>query len=145
MNRIFLLLGVVLVSACSSVEEQKRPNIHIEDMTNLYLFLLKQPVEKVHRKIYNAGYENYRVKDIARMIRQTLDREIKIVTTSTDDNRSYHVSSEKIKKELGFVAGHRIEEAVRDLEKAFRAGLIPDPMSDIRYFNIKTMPARPPG
>ena len=39
--------------------EQKRPNLHIQDMTDLYLFLLDQPPEKIHRKIYNAGYQNY--------------------------------------------------------------------------------------
>jgi dTDP-D-glucose 4,6-dehydratase len=57
----------------------------------------------------------------------------------TDDHRSYHVSSEKIKRELGFVAHHTIEEAVEDLVDAFDGGKIPNPMSDIRYYNIKTM------
>ena len=77
--------------------------------------------------------------DIAQMVRQTLNGDIEIKAIPTDDNRSYHVSSEKIKRELGFVARYRIEEAVKDLLEAFNAGLIPDPMTDIRYFNIKTM------
>ncbi len=38
--------------------EQKRPNLHIEDMTELYLFLLEQPAERIHNRIYNVGYEN---------------------------------------------------------------------------------------
>jgi dTDP-D-glucose 4,6-dehydratase len=63
------------------------------------------------------------------------------VTTPTDDNRSYHISSEKIRRELGFVPKRTIEDAVRGLVDGFRTGKIPDPMTDIRYYNIKTMQA----
>ena len=119
--------------------EQKRPNLHIEDMTDLYLFLLEQPGEKVHKKIYNVGYENYRVREIAEIVRHTLGRNIPIVTTPTNDKRSYHVSSRKIKEELGFEAKHMIEEAIEDLKNAFDKGLLPDSMENERYFNIKRM------
>ena len=121
--------------------EQKRPNLHIEDMTDLYLFLLNQPDEKIHRKIYNVGYENHKVKDIAEMIKETLGGEISIDTIATDDNRSYHVSSQKIKQDLGFEAKHSIKEAVADLKLAFDNGKIPNSMDDKRYYNIKTMQA----
>ena len=121
--------------------EQKRPNLHIEDMTDLYLFLLEQPEEKIRGKIYNVGYENYRVREIAEMVRNTLGGDIPVETIPTDDNRSYHVSSRRIKEELGFEAKHNIEEAILDLERAFRSGRVPDPMDDIRYYNIKTMQA----
>ena len=121
--------------------EQKRPNIHIEDMIELYCFLLEQPPDSIRNKIYNVGYENYKVKEIAEMVNRGLGGNIPIVTTPSDDNRSYHVSSEKIFRELGFKAGHTLEEAVQDLKKAFDEGKIPDSMKDIRYFNIKTMQA----
>ena len=121
--------------------EQKRPNIHIEDMTDLYLFILEQPAEKIRDKIYNAGYHNYRVREIAEIVNEALGGGIKIVATPTDDNRSYHVSSEKIRRELGFQAKRTLQEAVLDLEDAFKAGLIPNPLTDIRYYNIKTMQA----
>ena len=121
--------------------EQKRPNLHIEDMTDLYLFLLKQPAEKIHKKVYNVGYENFKVREIAEMIRDTLGGNIPIETTPTDDIRSYHVSSEKIKRELGFEAKHSIQEAILDLKAAFDLQKIPDSMNDIRYSNIKTMQA----
>jgi nucleoside-diphosphate-sugar epimerase len=119
--------------------EQSRPNLHIEDMTDLYLFLLDQPPERIHRKIYNAGYQNYTVRELAEMVRDTMDGDIVIETTPTDDIRSYHVSSRKIKEELGFEARHTIQDAVRDLKRAFAAGLLPNSMEDIRYYNIKTM------
>jgi len=119
--------------------EQKRPNLHIEDMTDLYLFLLKQPAEKIHRKIYNVGYENYKVGEIALMVTDTLGGDIPIVTTPTNDNRSYHVSSKRIKEQLGFEPKHTIQVAILDLKDAFGSGKIPNPMDDIKYYNIKMM------
>lgn len=121
--------------------DQMRPNIHIEDMADLYCYLLELPDEKIHEKIFNAGYENYKVREIAEMIQSALGRQILIETVPTDDNRSYHVSSKKIKEQLGFSPKHAIKEAVVDLKNAFDAGKIPNPMTDIRYYNIKTMKA----
>jgi nucleoside-diphosphate-sugar epimerase len=121
--------------------EQKRPNLHITDMTDLYLFLLDQPASKINGKIYNVGYENHSVRDIAEIVNNALGGGIPVVTTPSNDIRSYHVSSRKIAEELGFVAKHTIDEAVTDLKKAFDAGLVPDSLTDIRYYNIKLMQA----
>lgn len=122
---------------------QKRPNLHIEDMTDLYLQLLEMPDEKIAGKIFNAGYENHKIAELARIVQKVVGKEgVEIVTTPTDDNRSYHISSEKIARELGFKPKHTVEEAVKNLCHAFRVGLIPNPMEDIRYYNIKTMQAK---
>jgi nucleoside-diphosphate-sugar epimerase len=121
--------------------EQMRPNIHIEDIADLYVFLLDLPDNKIQKKIYNVGYENYKVKDIAKMVQSVLSNQIAIKTVPTDDNRSYHVSSEKIKEELGFFPKHSVEEAILDLKKAFDTEKIPNPLDDIRYYNNKTMQA----
>lgn len=119
--------------------EQKRPNIHIDDMVDLYLFLLQCDDEKIDGKIYNAGYENFKVKDIAEMVREGLGTDVEIVSVPSDDNRSYHVSSEKMRTELGFTASRTVVDAVRDLAEAFADGRVPDPMDDPKYFNIKLM------
>lgn len=119
--------------------EQMRPNIHIEDMTDLYVRTLELPDEKIDGRIFNAGYENHCVAEIAATVRDIVGPDVQIVTTPTDDNRSYHISSEKIRRELGFVPQHTIEDAVSDLVVAFRAGKIPNAMTDISYYNIKTM------
>ena len=119
--------------------EQKRPNIHIEDITDLYVDLLKLPKEQIAGKIWNAGYENHRVREIAEQVKDEVGPDVEIVTTPTDDNRSYHISSKKIEKDIGFVPKHTIREAVRDLVEAFQAGKIPDSLTDERYSNIKTM------
>jgi len=130
---------------------QLRPNIHIDDITDLYVQLLREPDARIAGKIYNAGYQNLSVAEIARIVRDTVEKQmpdrapIEIVTTDTNDMRSYHVCSSKIRRELGFVPRHTIEDAVRDLVTAFRQGRIPDSMTDPRYYNIKTMQALEPG
>lgn len=119
--------------------QQKRPNLHIKDMVDVYLFMLKQPADKIQQKIYNVGYENFKVMEIAEKVKATLGSDVEIKVTPTDDNRSYHVNSDKIRNELGFTPKHTIEEAIIELRDAFEAGLIPDSMDDIKYFNIKLM------
>ncbi len=121
--------------------DQKRPNIHIEDMARFYVESLRWPHEKIHRKIYNVGYENRSVREIAEMVREEIGPEIPIKTEPTDDHRSYHVCSQKIADELGFTSKHSVREAIRDLKNAFAEGLIPDSLNAPRYFNIKTMQA----
>lgn len=122
--------------------QQKRPNIHIEDMTDLYVLSLTYPKEKIAGQIFNVGYENYSVRQIADLVKENLGRpDLEIVTEATNDNRSYHISSEKITKALGFRPKHTIGEAVRDLKMAFEQGKILNAMTDMRYYNIKTMQA----
>ena len=120
--------------------KQKRPNIHIEDVTDLYVKLLELPEKMIAGKTFNAGYENYQISELAGMVREVVGKEgVEIVTTPTDDNRSYHISSAKIERELGYKPEHTVEEAVKDLKDAFDTGKVPNPMDDIRYYNIKTM------
>lgn len=120
--------------------QQKRPNIHIGDMTDLYCYLLELPSDKIAGKIWNAGYENHKVAEIAEMVQNVIGEDsVKITTTSTDDNRSYHVSSSKIANDIDFVPSRTIEDAVSDLKDAFDKGLIPDSLTDPKYFNVKLM------
>jgi nucleoside-diphosphate-sugar epimerase len=119
--------------------KQMRPNIHIEDMTDAYIKSLEWSDDAIDGKIYNVGFDNFTVSEIAEKIRTIVGEDIEIVTTPSNDNRSYHVSSKKIKKELGFTAECTVEDAIRDLVAAFQAGKIPDSMTAARYYNIKTM------
>ena len=118
---------------------QKRPNIHIDDMVGLYLFLLDQADEKIDGKIYNAGYENFTLLELADIVKGVVGGDIPIDVEPTDDLRSYHVSSEKMRHELGFKPRHTIEDAVRDMVVAFKDGRLPNSMDDPRYFNIELM------
>jgi nucleoside-diphosphate-sugar epimerase len=108
-------------------------------MTDLYVQTLKFEDDLIDGKVFNAGYENHKVMDIAKMVKQGVGGDVDIVTVPTDDNRSYHISSEKIRKELGFTPNHTIDDAVTDLVGAFGKGSIPDSMTGDRYYNIKVM------
>ena len=121
--------------------EQLRPNLHIEDMTDLYLKLLEAPDNQIDRKVWNAGYHNLKVREIAELVRSVVGKSAEIVTEPTNDNRSYQVSSEKIAREFGFKPRHTVEDAIRDLKGAFAGGKISNPMTDMRYYNIRTMQA----
>ena len=124
---------------------QLRPNLHVQDYADLCKLLLVAPTEKVANQIFNCGYQNMTIMEIAHMVKKVVEQEfpqkapIDIVTTPTDDNRSYHINSDKIKKTLGFAPKHTIEEAVRDLCRAFRAGKIPNSFSDDRFYNVRTL------
>jgi nucleoside-diphosphate-sugar epimerase len=126
---------------------QKRPNIHIEDISDLYVELLATPAEMIAGKTFNAAYQNHTVAQLGEIVRAIVEREmpelrpIKVETSPSNDLRSYHVSSDKIKRELGWTPQRTIEDAVRDLCAAFRAGKVPNPTTDIRYFNVKTIQA----
>lgn len=119
--------------------DQFRPNIHIGDMVDVYLLLLAAPAVQIDGKVFNAGYENHTVMDLAKMVRNRVGERVKLTVKPTDDPRSYHVSSKKIQKELGFVPHHTIEEAVGDLISAFATNKLPNSLDDPRYFNIKMM------
>ena len=121
--------------------EQLRPNLHVDDMTDLYLMLLDAPDNVVDGKVWNAGYQNLKVREIADMVRDKVGQDVDIAVTPTDDHRSYHVSSEKIRRDLGFLPQHSVEDAIEGLRDAFSAGLVANAMSDDRYYNIKRMQA----
>jgi nucleoside-diphosphate-sugar epimerase len=119
--------------------KQLRPNIHIADMVESYITLLRAPKDKIAGEIFNAGIENQTVLELAETVQREIGDDVKLTTIPSNDNRSYHISSKKIADRLGFVPKHTIREAVADLKRAFEAGLLPDSLNDERYFNIKRM------
>jgi nucleoside-diphosphate-sugar epimerase len=81
------------------------------------------------------------VREIAEMVRSEVGQNVEIVVTPTDDHRSYHVSSARIQRELGFSAERSVKDAIMDLKAAFHTGKVPNAMTDDRYYNIKRMQA----
>ncbi len=118
---------------------QKRPNIHIQDITDLYVKTLEYEDNQISNKVFNAGYENMPLMEIAKLVQKVIGNNIEIAVERTDDLRSYHISSEKIKKELGYTPKHTIEDAVLELKQAFEKGLLKDPLNNSMYYNIKRM------
>jgi len=124
---------------------QMRPNLHIEDMVEAYQLMLTAPHDKIHGQVFNIGFENHSITDLALIVKRVVEeeipgrREVNIVTTPSDDNRSYHVNSDKIRRILDFRAKRTIEDAVRDLSRAFRNHLLNDSFDDDWYYNVRTM------
>jgi nucleoside-diphosphate-sugar epimerase len=119
---------------------QLRPNIHVDDMVDAYALLLEAPREKVHRATFNIGYENYPVSVLAEKVKAALgDPSVTIAAKPTNDLRSYHVNSDRIRKVLGFAARRTIEDAVRGIATAYREGKFQDPLNNPLYHNIKRM------
>lgn len=124
---------------------QKRPNLHVQDMVDLYKLLLEVPDEKIAGQIFNAGFQNMSIMEIAQVVKRVVEEifpekgSIPIVTTPTDDIRSYHVNSDKIRKILGYQPKRSVEDAVRDLCAAFKAGKLPDSLQDTFYFNVRRL------
>jgi len=118
---------------------QLRPNFHVRDCAELYVKCLELPEAKIDGKIFNAGYQNLTIMRIAELVQEIIGKNVSIETTPTNDNRSYHISSEKIKKELGYEPRYSIEDAVKELKEAFEKGKVKDPLTNSLYYNIKRM------
>jgi nucleoside-diphosphate-sugar epimerase len=121
---------------------QYRPNLHIQDMTDLYVKLLKAPAARIAGKVWNVGFENQTVSAIADEVRRVVgDERVRIVTEPTDDLRSYRIDSRKVEREFGFVPRRSVGDAIDELVAAFRDGKVPNSMADDRYYNIRRMQA----
>lgn len=110
--------------------KQVRPNIHIDDITEVYLHLLNRPDLT---GIYNAGFENISILDIAQLVTKHIPVEIKI--TASNDPRSYRVNSDKLLN-TGFKPKKNVETAIQEIIAHFQAGTLKD---EPRFHNLKWM------
>ena len=118
---------------------QLRPNINIKDMARVYSSLIEAPISKINCEIFNAGIENKTVMELAQIVKKTVGDDVTLEISPTDDNRSYHISSEKIQNQLNFKFEFTIVDAVNGLIEAFEKKLLLDTLTNKKYFNIKTM------
>jgi nucleoside-diphosphate-sugar epimerase len=124
---------------------QLRPNLHVQDYVDVVELLLTAPDDKIADMIFNVGTQNLSLMEIAHLVKRVVEEEfpgrgeLAIVTTPTDDIRSYHINSDKIKRMLGFVPQYTVEDAVRDLCHAFRDNRIPNSLEDDYYFNVRRL------
>ena len=108
-------------------------------MVNSYFAILNADNKKINGEIFNVGFKNQTVNELANNVKEVIGDDIEIVKTKSDDNRSYHVSCKKISEILGFNTKHTIKDAVTDLKKAFENKLIINSFDDEKFFNIKRM------
>jgi len=117
---------------------QFRPNLHISDMVDAYLFVLNQKTSSINREIFNINGENLTLNQIAQKVSEITNVD-KIEFKQTNDLRSYRVDASKIKTKLGFKPKLGVDEAILDLKKALNEGKFKDPLNNSLYFNIKRM------
>jgi len=126
--------------------KQKRPNLHIKDMTECYKLLLKAPEDKIAGQIFNVGAQNMKVSDIAELVADVVYEEKEgmyprpaIKTQPSTDTRSYHVNSDKIFHVLGFAPKFTVEDAILDLCVKFRMGMWKDALTNPVFTNVKQL------
>ena len=135
--RLDLSVNVLTISALDRGRitvfggSQVRPNIHLDDMIRVYLHLLDRADEM--SGIFNAGFENVSIMEIARTVTRHVP--VEIDTTESNDPRSYRLCSDKLLA-TGFEPKFGIEDAIRDLVEAYRRG---DLANDDNQYNVKTM------
>ena len=120
--------------------KQLRPNINIKDIVRAYEFMISAESEKINSEIFNVGYENHTIEELAHIVKNTIgDANIQLEYVHTDDIRSYHINSDKIKNVLGFEPNYTIQDAVQTLAEAYNQGLIIDGLNNQLYHNIQMM------
>ena len=125
--------------------DQLRPNLHVMDYADAVELLIKSGSKKIKNQIFNIGYQNLTILEIANLVKKVVEKifpdkgEIKIERVSSDDNRSYHINSDKIKKVLNYIPKRSVEVAVKDLCEAFKKNLLKNSFDKDIYFNIERM------
>ena len=124
---------------------QLRPNLHIQDYAELCKTLLEASDEIIADQVFNCGYQNMSIMQIAETVKKVVLEEfpekdkITVEVSPSNDLRSYHINSDKITNVIGFKPQHSVEEAIRDLCRAFREGKLPDSLENDIYFNVRKM------
>ena len=121
---------------------QSRPNLHIDDMCELYKILIMNDIKKFNGEIFNAGTENLKIIEVAIQVKSIIDKKYNFSTDirieHSEDIRSYMINSEKIKNKLGFKFKKSVDHAIQDLCEAFDTKKIVDSFSD-KWSNIKVL------
>lgn len=121
---------------------QMRPNIHIQDLTDFYVALVSIPANNINGKAFNVSRSNATVLELAEMIRKEINPDLNIEIVPTTDTRSYHLSTEKVQKELAFTTTRPLVLACQELRDAFSNGQVIDPDRPI-YRNVELMKLKP--
>ncbi len=124
---------------------QLRPNLHVKDMVEAYRVLLAADDAVIKGEIFNCGFQNMSIADIAGLVAQIVPKyrpewgELTIETLPSDDLRSYHVNSDKIARVLSFTPKYSVADAIEGLCQAFSDGLLPNSFDEAEYFNVRRM------
>lgn len=150
--RLDLSVNILTCHACLKNKitvfggSQMRPNLHVKDYADVVQLLMEVPAHAINREIFNVGFQNMSILDIAHTVKRVVEQErsftdpIEIeVLPSDDDIRSYHINSDKIKNVLGFTPKYSVEDAVRGLCVKFGRTDMPDCLTDDIYYPVRRL------
>ena len=122
---------------------QLRPNLHIQDYIEVVDLFINSPAQKINKQIFNVGYQNLTVLEIANKVKKIIEEKnkinVQIEITESDDNRSYHINSDKIFDHLGYKPKRTVEDAILELIDAFDNNKLANTFNDNIYYNVKRL------
>ena len=123
---------------------QLRPNLHVQDYAEVVDLLIETSIDKINGQIFNVGYENLSIYEIAKRVKSDVENmnvaeDINIEITESNDDRSYHINSDKIFNVLGYKAKRGISDATIEIISCFKKGLLKNSFDDDIYFNVKRL------
>ncbi|MBM9624161.1 NAD-dependent epimerase/dehydratase family protein [Streptomyces zhihengii] len=126
---------------------QYRPNVHIDDLVDVYCRLVLDPsLGPLNGRPLNVGRQNMTVSEIAAAVRERVSRRlgepVDVTTTATDDLRSYRLTATRLTRLLGIQPRRDVPQAVDEVAAALLDGSLPDALGDDRYYNVRSMSTR---
>lgn len=149
--RFDLSVNILTINAICKQEitvfggNQLRPNLNIKDYCRVVLCLIKAPSKKIRNQIFNVGYRNLSIQKIAKIVKKVVEKKFKfrkriiILKTASNDMRSYHINSNKIKKILNFRPMYNIEDAVNQICLSYKKNKYTNPQNNPKYYNVKQL------
>lgn len=125
--------------------EQLRPNLHIQDYCDFVKLAIESPTEKIRNQQFNVGCQNLSMTEIGKIVKKVVQSEfadkpnIDLVFSKSNDKRSYHICSDKVKNVLGFQPKYSVEDAVKELCDHFKKGDLKNSFDDDKYFNVQRL------
>jgi nucleoside-diphosphate-sugar epimerase len=135
--RFDLTVNALTISALKNSEinvfggNQIRPNIHIQDITDFYIYLLSPGLKKTG--IYNAGFENISVLKIAEMVKKKISSKI-LVKKNNNDPRSYRLDSSLLLKNFQFKPQYNVSSAIEEIKFLYEKKMI---KNNPRHHSVK--------
>jgi len=130
-----------LTGAAFTTGSVKLPLIHVEDMSNAFVQVLRAETEKVNGQIFNVGTndDNYKVKEIAQLVEEIVpNSKIEYATNADKDSRSYKVNFDKIREQIGYKTKWKLKDGIRNIyEELKKRGLEEKDFNDEKFYRVK--------
>ena len=122
LNNLMGLAWTTREIAMTSDGSPWRPLVHVQDICKAILCAIEAPAQAIASEVFNVGssQENYRIKEVAEIVRDTVPGCEVSFGPSGGDNRSYRVNFDKINNNLpGFECAWTLRDGANELKSVF--------------------------